>query len=133
MLAICTAEGTADTGAGTRERQMIYLRLARTQASGRDGLVCDDDPVGEPVHPVLELGVTLQVGLQLLHFVQQLMRHLQRKEAEVDGSQFANMLVSALKAHTRTGQDLRSVLVHPSQTFILCIHFLGKDLRGTKY
>jgi len=61
---------------------MIYLRLARAQASGHDGLVCDNDPVSEPVHPVLELGMTLQVGLQLLDFVHQLMCHLQRKEGE---------------------------------------------------
>lgn len=52
---------------------------------------------------------------------------------EVDGSQFANMLVSALRAHTRTGQDLRGVLVKPSKTFILCIHFLGKSLQGKKH
>lgn len=58
---------------------MIYLCLARAQASGNDCLVCDDDPVGESVHPVLELGVTLKVGLHLPNFVQQVMGHLQRK------------------------------------------------------
>lgn len=51
---------------------------------------------------------------------------------EVDGSQFANMLVSALRAHTWTGQDLRGVLVKPSETFILCIHFLRNSLKGKK-
>lgn len=53
--------------------------MARAQASGHDRLVCDDDPVSESVHSVLELGVTLQVGLHLPHFVQQLVGHLQRK------------------------------------------------------
>lgn len=53
--------------------------MARAQASGHDRLVCDDDPVSESVHSVLKLGVTLQVGLHLPHFVQQLVSHLQRK------------------------------------------------------
>lgn len=58
---------------------MIYLCLARGQASGHNRLVRDNNPVGESVHPVLELSVTLQVGLHLAHFVQQLMGYLQRK------------------------------------------------------
>ena len=51
---------------------------------------------------------------------------------EVDGSQFSNMQVCALRAHTRTGQDLWGVLIKPSQTFVLCIHFLCKSLTGQK-
>lgn len=49
---------------------------------------------------------------------------------EVDGSQFGNMLLSALRVHTGTGQDLRSMLVQPTEMFILCIHFLSKTLQG---
>lgn len=48
---------------------------------------------------------------------------------EVDGSNFANMLVSALRAHAGTGQDLRGVLVEPAEAFILCIHFLCNGLK----
>lgn len=47
----------------------IYLCLARCQASGHDCLVCDNNPVCKPVHSVLELCVTLQVGLHLTHSV----------------------------------------------------------------
>lgn len=74
--------------------QMIYLCLARAQASGHDRLVCDDDPVGESVHSVLKLGMTLQVGLHLSHLVQQFMGYLQRKggvknEWKMDGGETA--------------------------------------------
>lgn len=58
----------------------IYLCLDRVQASGHDRLVGDDNPVTEPVHSVLELGVTLQVGLHLPNFVQQFTSHLRSKE-----------------------------------------------------
>lgn len=51
---------------------------------------------------------------------------------EVDGSNFANMLVSALRAHTGTGQDLRGVLVEPPEAFVLCIHFLCNGLKVQK-
>lgn len=57
----------------------MYLCLARAQTSGHDCLVCDNDPVSESVHPVLELGMILQVGLHLPDFIQQLMGHLQKK------------------------------------------------------
>lgn len=48
---------------------------------------------------------------------------------EVDGSNFADMLVSALRAQTGTGQDLRGVLVEPAEAFILCIHVLCNGLK----
>lgn len=60
--------------------QAVYQCLARIQASGHDCLVCADDPVCQLVHPVLEQSVTLQVGLHLFYFVQQLMSYLQRNE-----------------------------------------------------
>lgn len=53
-----------------------YLRLAGAQTSGDDCLMSDNDPVGESVHFVIKLGVTLQVGLHLSDFVQQLVGHL---------------------------------------------------------
>ena len=49
---------------------------------------------------------------------------------EVDGSQFANMLVSVLGAHTWIGQDLRGILVQPTEALILRIHFISKGLQG---
>lgn len=49
---------------------LVYLCLAMAQASGHDCLVCDNNPVSESVHPVLELGMTLQVGLHFSHFFQ---------------------------------------------------------------
>lgn len=52
---------------------------------------------------------------------------------EVDGSQFADMLVSALGAHTGIGQDLGGMLVQPTETFILCIHFLSERLQGNTH
>lgn len=48
---------------------------------------------------------------------------------QIDGSQFSQMLLSDWRAQTGTGQDLRSVFVHPAQLLILCIHFLSEGLQ----
>lgn len=56
-----------------------YLCLAGTQAPVCDSLVCDDHPVSQPVHSVLELCVTLQIGLHLPRFVQQPAGYLGRE------------------------------------------------------
>ena len=50
------------------------------EASGGQRLVRDQDPVSQPVHPVLKLAVALQVGLHLAHLVQQLTVHLEEGE-----------------------------------------------------
>lgn len=50
--------------------------MAGAKTSGEDCLMCDNDPISESVHAILKLGVTLQVGLHLSDFVQQLMGHL---------------------------------------------------------
>lgn len=42
--------------------------------------MCDNDPISESVHFVLKLGVTLQVGLHLSDFVQQLVGHLAKNK-----------------------------------------------------
>lgn len=60
-------------------RPVAYLRLALVQASGQDGLVRDDHPVGQAVQLVPELGVALQVGLHLADSVQQVVGDLRRE------------------------------------------------------
>lgn len=49
--------------------------------------------------------------------------------AEVDGSQLADVLLSALRTHAGAGQDLRGVFVEPAEPFVLDVHFFCEGLR----